>query len=139
MGGEKTTNKPSVHKHISIGHSAMNSMYLLITFIAVFAIFSGQTMFGSVRADGDASILGANDKNPHEHSPSLTSDTDLIDANHYLPEIEIGVSDVEVVPGLSGNETIGKRSGRQLTYDDNYNNYMGQLDTFEPNNYDYGE
>lgn len=94
-------------------------------------------MIASVGGNDDISIMGANTKIVPELGPSLTSDTDLIEANHYLPEIEMGESDVEMVPGISGNATIGRRSGRQSNYDDE--NYMGQLDLFEPNNYDYGE
>lgn len=112
-------------------HSATSNMRLLISFIAFFAIFSRQPMFGRlVNAESDINIIETNGKHPHEHHASLTSDGNFFDTDHYF-----GQSDVEAVPAINGNMSIGSHSGKLYNYDD----YMGGLDMYPDSGYDYGK
>lgn len=112
--------------NISFASRSTFKMRLLISFIAFFAITSHLVI-----ADLDIDTLETNGKHADEHDASLTYDGNFFATNQYFAE-----SDVESVPAINGNVSIGNRSGKLYNYDD----YLGSIDMYpDYGNYDYGK
>lgn len=116
--------------------SAVKSMHLLISFIAIFAVISQPALFSSLLVSAtevDVQVGDTSDKHPHEHVAALRSDVSFLGGDDLN-------SEVESVPFANSSG----HSGKLYNYDDYY---LGSLDQYPQypqfpdgsGGYDYGE
>lgn len=118
---------------MDLERSAMKSMHLLISFIAIFAVILQPALFGGALVSAtevDIEVGETSDKHPHEHVASLRSDVSFLGGDDLN-------SEVESVPFTNSSG----RSGKLYNYDDYYLGSLDQYPQFPDANggYDYGE